>query len=76
MLNWIVAKEELPKPSSKIGERHFLVETLSGGYEVAQYFKAATHKFANKDDKQDRFAIYNGCYWQTVRNVVKWIEIK
>lgn len=77
-MNWIVAKKELPKPSSKIGERYFLVETLGGRYKVAQYFKAATHKWANKDEKQNRFAIYinNGCYWQTVRDVVKWIEIK
>jgi hypothetical protein len=77
-LNWIIAKEELPKASSKIGGSKYLVETLGGDYQVAHYFKGMKNKFANKDERQDRFAIYvsNGCYWQTVRDVVKWIEIK
>lgn len=77
-IDWIIAKKKLPRASSKIGERYFLVETLGGSYQVAQYFKGMKNKFSNKDEKQNRFSIYinNGCYWQTVRDVVKWIEIK
>jgi hypothetical protein len=77
-MNWIIAKKKRPRTSSKIGERYFLVETLGGKYEVAQYFKGMKGKFTNKDERQNRFAIYisNGCYWQTVRDVVKWIKIQ
>lgn len=75
---WNIANKKLPLASHKIGGKKYLVETLGGDYQVAHYFKAMKNKFANKDERQNRFSIYinNGCYWQTVRNVVKWIEIK
>lgn len=76
-MKWIVASKNLPKGSSKIGERYYLVMTLGGSFHVGQYFKAMKSKYANKEERQDRFAFYviPGCYYQTIRDVTHWMPI-